>query len=204
MITVKTMLTHLAEPENILRGVRQVLHRIDPPFLTVEQGYLAAVEKLRVAFGDLDSPSVAAYVAAEEKKIGAELLYVGWLGFMQNLECFKNPVNALFLKLDYEQLHREDRMDSISTVRKMQKVIDAFHKEVCGSDDEMRTVMNGITDYICYLKTTGYKLAHYFGFAFADQFLEYVIPEYKSDRMITMQYESELSRYLKMDLKQLI
>ena len=61
----------------------------------------------------------------------------------------------------------------------------------------------GITSYITYLETVGYKLAHYFGFIFADQFLEHVIPGYRNDTVTTMQYERELEDYLGLDLRKL-
>ena len=61
----------------------------------------------------------------------------------------------------------------------------------------------GITSYISYLETVGYKLAHYFGFVFADHFLEYVIPGYYRDTVTTIQYDWALRGYLKIDISKL-
>ena len=56
---------------------------------------------------------------------------------------------------------------------------------------------------ISYLETVGYKLAHYFGFVFADHFLEHVIPGYYRDTVTTMQYDWALREYLKIDISKL-
>ena len=58
----------------------------------------------------------------------------------------------------------------------------------------------GITDFFSYLETVGYKLAHYFGFVFADRFLGYVIPGYAPDTATTMQYAMMLQEYLDFNL----
>lgn len=52
-------------------------------------------------FGNSVSPNAGLYIQAVEKQIAAEMVYVGWLGFQQNLACFMNPVNALMLRADY-------------------------------------------------------------------------------------------------------
>ena len=60
---------------------------------------------------------------------------------------------------------------------------------------------DGITSFYGYLETTGYKLAHYFGFRLADLFLPYVIPGYTNDSVDTMYYQSDLKKYLRIDVE---
>lgn len=72
-------------------------------------------------------PSVDEYIAAIEEEISAELVYVAWLGFQQNIECFNNPINTMFLKMDYEDFHRERRMATLPQVQHALKTINAFH-----------------------------------------------------------------------------
>ena len=148
-------------------------------------------------------PSVDEYIAAIEEEISAELVYVAWLGFQQNMECFNNPINTMFLKMDYEDFHRERRMATLPQVQHALKTINAFHEALRQRPGFNHELTEGITSYITYLETVGYKLAHYFGFIFADQFLEHVIPGYRSDMVTTMQYERELEDYLGLDLKKL-
>ena len=100
MYTVKSVMTQLTDPEVVLQNVSETLRKIDPEFAKEERQYFQIVDALEAAIGDSVSPSVSEYIAAEERKICAELVYVAWLGFQQNLACFQNPVNTMFLKMD--------------------------------------------------------------------------------------------------------
>lgn len=201
MYTVKSVMSQLTDPKVVLQNVSDTLRRIDPNFLQEEQQYLRAVDALKEAVGNSVSPTASEYIAAREQEICAELIYVAWLGFQQNLECFQNPINTMFLKMDYEDFHRERRMHTLPEVQKALKTINAFYEVLRTLPEEKRNLTDGITDYMSYLETTGYKLAHYFGFILADQFLYHVVPGYVSDPVTKMQYRWDLQRYLQLDLK---
>lgn len=201
MYTVKSVMTQLTDPRVVLKNVGDILREIDPEFGQEEQQYNAAVATLREAVGDSISPSATEYIAAKEQEICAELIYVAWLGFQQNLECFQNPVNAMFLKMDYEDFHREQRMHTLPGVKKVMKTINAFHEVMRTLPEEKQNLTDGISEFMCYLETTGYKLAHYFGFILADEFLPHVIPGYCSDSCTTLLYERDLREYLQLNLK---
>lgn len=201
MYTVTSVLTQLTDPKVVLQNVSDTLRKIDPSFIQEEQQYLSAVDALKEAVGDSISPSASEYIAAREQEICAELIYVAWLGFQQNLDCFQNPINTMFLKMDYEDFQRERRMHILPEVEKALKSINAFYDVLRTLPEEKRNLTDGITDYMSYLETTGYKLAHYFGFILADKFLYHVVPGYVSDSVTTMQYESDLRKYLQLDLK---
>lgn len=203
MYTVKSVMSQLTDPKVVLQNVSDTLRRIDPNFLQEEQQYLRAVDALKDAVGDSVSPTASEYIAAREQEICAELIYVAWLGFQQNLECFQNPINTMFLKMDYEDFHRERRMHTLPEVQKALKTINAFYEVLRTLPEEKRNLTDGITDYMSYLETTGYKLAHYFGFIFADQFLYHVIPGFTTDSITTLQYTRDLRKYLQLDLRAL-
>ena len=201
MYTVKSVMSQLTDPKVVLQNVSDTLRRIDPNFLQEEQQYLRAVDALKEAVGNSVSPTAFEYIAAREQEICAELIYVAWLGFQQNLECFQNPINTMFLKMDYEDFHRERRMHTLLGVQKALEIRNAFYEVLRTLPEEKRRITEGITEYMSYLETTGYKLAHYFGFILADQFLHHVVPGYVSDSVATMQYRWDLQKYLQLDLK---
>ena len=203
MYTVKSLMNQFTSPEVVLQNVSDTLRKIDPEFTQEERQYYESIGVLKDAIGNSTSPTVDEYIAAVEAEICAELVYVAWLGFQQNIDCFNNPVNTLFLKLDFEDFHRERRMGTLPQVQHALKTINAFHDVLRSLPEETRNLTEGITSYISYLETVGYKLAHYFGYIFADQFLEHVIPGYSSDFGTTIKYEWELSEYLDLDLKKL-
>lgn len=200
MYTVTSLVHQFTDPKVILQNVRDTLREIDPSYDQEELKYYQSVEKLHKAIGESISPGVTEYLAAIEQKICAELVYIGWLGFQQNLECFRNPVNHRFLELDYEDIHREHRLHTLPEVQKALKIIDAFHKMLFTLPETKRDLTNGVADYICYLESVGYKLAHYFGFILADAFLVHVIPGYVSDPCTTIRYTMGLEQYLQLEI----
>ena len=203
MHTVKSLMNQFTSPEVVLQNVSNALRQIAPDFVKEERQYYESIGVLKDTLGASMKPSVDEYIAAIEEEISAELVYVAWLGFQQNIECFNNPINTMFLKMDYEDFHRERRMATLPQVQHALKTINAFHDVLRTRSGFNHELTEAITSYITYLETVGYKLAHYFGFIFADQFLEHVIPGYCRDMVTTMQYEMELQDYLKIDLNKL-
>ena len=94
-------------------------------------------------------------------------------------------------------------MHMLPQVRQALKTIDGFHSALRESLERHKDLTDGIVSYMSYLETTGYKLAHYFGFILADKLLEHVVPGYCSDSLTTLAYARELREYLKLDLKAL-
>ena len=199
MYTVKSLMNQFTSPEVVLQNVSDTLRKVDPEFIQEERQYYETIGVLRDAIGNSTSPTVDEYIAAVEAEICAELVYVAWLGFQQNIDCFNNPVNTMFLKMDYEDFHRERRMGTLPQVQHALKTINAFHDVLRSLPEDKHSLTEKITSYITYLETVGFKLAHYFGFIFANRFLEHVIPGYCRDMVTTMQYERELEDYLGLD-----
>lgn len=204
MHTVTSLVHQFTDPKVVLQNVCETLRKIDPSYAQEEHKFNHTVTELNKAIGESVSPSASEYLAAREQKICAELVYITWLGFHQNLECFQNPVNNRFLELDYEDIHREHRLHTLPEVRKALKTIDAFHKVMFTLPETKHDLTNGVTGYFCYLETVGYKIAHYFGFVLADAFLVHVIPGYVSDPCTTIRYTMVLENYMQLDLSALV
>ena len=203
MKTIKDVLQQLTDPQGIMNALRETLREIDPEFPTVEAKYQAATETLKNELGDAISPSVSDYLAAKDAEFAAEVIYIGWQGFQFNLDVFHNPLNAMMLQGDYEDLHRERRLSMLSVAKKPREIQEAFHVELQKFPDEVQALAEEITGFYSYLEMAGYKLVHYFGFRLADGFLPYVLPGYISDSVVTMQYTDQLQRYLQINLGQI-
>ena len=151
MYTVKSVMTQLTDPLIILQRVSDALRTVDPSFAEGEQKYLETVRTVEQTLEGSVTPGVREYINAKEKKIAAELVYVAWLGFQQNLDCFRNPINAMFLKTDYEDFHRERRMHTLLHVQEAMKTINAFNDTYRTLPEEKRSLTDGITEYVSYL-----------------------------------------------------
>ena len=200
MKTIEMMLRQMTDASSIIQDLREMLRTIDPQFPAAEQSFNNAVAALEQSLGDAITPTVSAYLAAKEEVLAMELIYIGWQGFQLNLEIFKNPVNALLLQGDYEDLNIERRLETLPTAKKARAVQCAFHEAMQDMPDEAKNLTDGVEEFYTYLETAGYKIAHYFGFRLADRFLPFVVPGYISDQVNTLQYSGGLQRYLKIDL----
>ena len=89
-------------------------------------------------------------------------------------------------------LHRERRLHTLNHTEKAQLTISAFHAVL--RENDLLELTDDISDFYATLESGGYKLAHYFGFLFADRFLPLVIPGYTPDSVITNTYSMVLSR----------
>lgn len=197
MKTIYDVLAQTTDPQRILDDLKEVLRKTDPAFSAEEEKYIQASMALAEYVDSHAAPGVHDYLAAEDQKIAAEIIYAGWLGFQFNLDCFNNPINALMLRQDFEDLHRERRMHTLPAVQTAMLTIDEFYRVL---PEVLHELTAGITSYYTYLQTVGYKLAHYAGFMFANKFLYYVMPGYTTDDVITLQYQHSLSEYLRVDL----
>lgn len=200
MKTIEMMLRQMTDASSIIQDLRDTLRTIDPQFPAAEQSFNNAVAALEQSLGDAITPTVSEYLAAKEEVLAMELIYIGWQGFQLNLEIFKNPVNALLLQGDYEDLNLERRLETLPTAKKARAVLCAFHEAMQDMPDEAKDLTDGVEEFYTYLETAGYKIAHYFGFRLADRFLPFVVPGYISDQVNTLQYSGGLQRYLKIDL----
>lgn len=200
MYTVKSILTQVTDSELVFQNVMETLRTVDPSFEDEHRQYLHSVDTLMNSLRTEDSTKVMGYIAAKEKAFCSEMIYIAWLGFQQNIACFRNPINTEFLKLDYETIHRENSFQSLPNILSALSAINDFDCSLRSLPDDIQNIAMGITDFFSYLETVGYKLAHYFGFVFADRFLGYVIPGYAPDTATTMQYAMMLQEYLDFNL----
>ena len=196
MYTVKSILTQVTDSELVFQNVMETLRTVDPSFEDEHRQYLHSVDTLMNSLRTEDSTKVMGYIAAKEKAFCSEMIYIAWLGFQQNIACFRNPINTEFLKLDYETIHRENSFQSLPNILSALSAINDFDCSLRSLPDDIQNIAMGITDFFSYLETVGFKLAHYFGFVFADRFLGHVVPGYAPDSATTTQYAMMFQEYL--------
>lgn len=203
MKTIQTILGQLTNPKTIMAEIRETLRTIDPEFFDTEVKYLAAASNLEKELGNSITPSVSEFLAAEEEEFVSEIIYIGWQGFQLNMDIFHAPINAIMLRGDYEELHRERRLGTLPMAEKARDTINAFYEMMRENYRDKLDLTEDITGFYSYLQTSGYKIAHYFGFRLADLFLPYVIPGYIDDSVNTGYYRRTLQEYLDIDIDRL-
>lgn len=159
--------------------------------------YMEVIETLKAELGAELNPSVEDMALAIEQQVASDLIYSAYLGFKANLDYFRNPVANNFLNVDMETYLRETTAHRLPAYESAQRVIDCFHEQLTDEQKE-RTI--AIVEYVSYLETMGPKLAHYYGFIFANEFLTRVEPAYSPDIPLTYAYRRMLQDYLQIKL----
>lgn len=189
MNTIESILSQLTS-DALVSDLKTVLREQDPEFPPVESAFQEATRALASKIG---KEEVAKLLAAKEQQILSDPVYAAYLGFQANLSNFHNPVASQFTKLDYDVFLREHIMQMLPRRAAAEKTTAAFreaHKEALSEYEE------AIQSYYIYLEVAGPKLAHFWGYVFANRLLPWVEPGYVSDGAQTSAYALELHRDL--------
>lgn len=198
MKTIQSVMAQMTDVNTIMQDVRETLREIDPAYPSEEEKYILASRRLEEALGNTVSPSASEFLAALEQEFVFGVIYVGWLGFKLRHDCHYNPINALLLNQDYEDILQERRLHTLSMSQKSLCTITAFYKNATVQENEEVDI---IISYYAHLYTVGYKLAHFFGFRLAEDLLYYFVPGYSGDSVLSARYAAELKRYLNIDVE---
>ena len=208
MHTITSVVNAITGTDNVLKELKAILRNIDPEYPAEEKRFNAACRLLLKEVGNTVFPSAAEYLQAQDDALAASLLYIAGQGFKLNADIFNNPANALFLqRFEFEDLNRERILASLPAVQQSEATRTAFYNAIQNTllmqSDSINTAIEDISEMYAYLQTSGYKLAHYYGFIFADHFLPNVMPGYHSDDINTGCYNRALQNYLNVDLSKL-
>ena len=189
MKTIESTLSQLTDL-SIVEDLRKVLREKDREFLPVEAKFQEAVRDLTARIGRKAANEL---VAAWDLQICSDLVYASYLGFQANLYNFHNPVASQFTRLDYETFLREHIMQTMPYRNEAEAAATAIQEAYA---EAMNEYEDAIRSYYVYLEITGPKLAHFWGYRFANLFLPWVEPGYVSDGGQTSMYALELHRDL--------
>ena len=189
MKTIESILAQL-NSKSFVEDLRNVLRERDPDYLPVEKNFLDAVQDLTTRIGKHATQEL---VVACDRQICSDLVYAGYLGFQANLHNFHNPVASQFTRLDYETFLREHIMQTMPYRNEAEAAAAAIQEAY---EEALNEYEDAIRSYYVYLEVTGPKLAHFWGYRFANQFLPWVEPGYVSDGAQTSMYALELHRDL--------
>lgn len=138
------------------------------------------------------------FLSAQDQQIISDLRYSAYLGFHANLTNFRCPGGNDFVAQGSDRFLHEHIMYSLPGRVNYDTIIAAFQTRY-GRSAELQ--LDAIQNYYIYLETIGPKLAHYWGYVFANHFLSLVEPGYVCDGAQTSIYTMELSRELCFPIK---
>lgn len=200
MITVKESVSAITDHKTIMMVAREILREIDPEYPEEESSVLSGIQAFKNALTPEEQATLDELLVLEEKRMAANFLFLIWRGIIQNLRCFQDPTEKAFLNQDYEDIHDESIMEGMPANEKYWRLCSDFHHSITNEQHELSAP---ITSYYCYLATSAYKIAHYFGFKLADSLLYYLVPGYAPDPAVTLAYRTDIATYLNVDMARL-
>lgn len=161
------------------------------------QGREKFEEALDVLRRELGNDTVETFLSAVNRRCETDLLFCGNLGYQANLKNFMDPVARAFLDVDYEEYLRVEVLQRMPERQAADASIDAFYRLLNESQKEL---YNAISSYLTTLELDLTKLAHYFGFVFANRILEYTEPGYSPNYILTSRYKRAMTDWFGGDL----
>lgn len=160
--------------------------------------YLAAVEKLRTQLGD---KPINKLLQAIEKRSEADMLFCGSLGYQANLANFRDPVARTFLDVDFEDYLRVHVLQNMPQRDAAEREIDEFFRSL---NDEQKGIYDAISSYLVYLELDLTKLAHYYGFIFANEMLYYTEPGYHHNFCLSLRYQNFMEKWFSVQFDEVL
>lgn len=188
MNSVNSLVDQLINPKSVMSKVKEILREVDPDYEKEEQAFITACATFEAGLGDSVSFTAQDYLDALEESFASDIVFVVGRGFKLNLDIYRNPVNALAFKLDYEDLHQERMMPLVPATKKANKTSYDCLEELRASHRDKLDLLHGVDSFYTYLQTVGYKVAHYYGYLLADQLLPHLIPGYYADSVYVSTY----------------
>ena len=193
MITVQDVLSNLFSV-SIVTELSNWLLKKDLDFPPVQADYQDAAKILVNQLGK----EAEVFLSAQDQQIISDLRYSTYLGFQANLANFRCPGGNQFVTEGSDHFLREHIMYSLPGRICYDTAITAFQARHGQSTESQ---LDAIQNYYIYLETVGPKLAHYWGYVFANHVLPLVEPGYVCDGAQTSIYTMELSRELGFPVK---
>lgn len=167
MKITETILAQLTDTDTILESVYQAIAEVDPDYADEMAVYENAFQTLLQ-----EVPGAETYLQARRQELASDIRFAMWQGFRWALDCNRDPIYKLLAQLDFEELCQESQMHTLPAAQKAQAAARAFTQSL---PEDKHPLLDPIIDHFAYLETYGYKLAHYAGFALADELLPLVV-----------------------------
>lgn len=160
--------------------------------------YLKAIEKLRTQVG---AEAINKLLDAIDRRCEADMLFCGSLGYQANLANFRDPVARTFLDVDFEDYLRVHVLEDMPHRDASEREIDDFFHSL---NEEQKEIYEPISSYLVSLELDLTKLAHYYGFIFANQMLYYTEPGYHQNFCLSLRYQNFMEKWFSVPFDEVV
>lgn len=192
---MNTQVLTILSAEEMLTKMVSVIEGVSKDFSHIKSEYEQALHILRRELGD---EKIKPFLDAVTRRCEADLLFCGSLGYQANLNNFRDPIARTFIDVDFEEYLRVNVLQRMPQRQTAEAEIDAFYHSL---SDEQKGVYDAISSYLVSLELDLTKLAHYAGFMFANDMLNYTEPGYVPNYVLTLRYQSFMSDWFGTEFK---
>lgn len=192
---MNTQVLTILSAEEMLTKMVSVIEEVSKDFSHIKSEYEQALHILRRELGD---EKIKPFLDAVTRRCEADLLFCGSLGYQANLNNFRDPIARTFMDVDFEEYLRVNVLQRMPQRQTAEAEIDAFYHSL---SDEQKGVYDAISSYLVSLELDLTKLAHYAGFMFANDMLNYTEPGYVPNYVLTLRYQSFMSDWFGTEFK---
>lgn len=186
---MNTQVLTILNAEEMLNKMIGVIADVDRDFSHIKEEYEQSVFILRRELGD---EKIDAFLNAVNRRCEVDLIFCGSLGYQANLNNFRDPIARTFLDVDFEEYLRAHVLQVIPQRNAAEKEIDAFYQSL---DEVQKGTYDAISSYLVSLELDLTKLAHYAGFMFANEMLEYTEPAYTPNLVLSLRYREFMDKW---------
>lgn len=196
---MNTNVMTILNAKTMLRTMEELMEKKEfNDFKQCRDEYLTAVEKLRTQLGD---DAINRLLDAIDRRCEADMLFCGSLGYQANLANFRDPVARTFLDVDFEDYLRVHVLEDMPQRGTAEREIDEFFHSL---NDEQREIYEAVSSYLVYLELDLTKLAHYYGFIFANEMLYYTEPGYHQNFCLSLRYQNFMEKWFSVPFDEVI
>lgn len=186
---MNTQVLTILNAEEMLNKMVGVIADVDRDFPHIKEEYEQSVFILRRELGD---EKIDAFLNAVNRRCEVDLIFCGSLGYQANLNNFRDPIARTFLDVDFEEYLRVHVLQVMPQRNAAEKEIDAFYQSL---DEVQKGTYDAISSYLVSLELDLTKLAHYAGFMFANEMLEYTEPAYTPNLVLSLRYREFMDKW---------
>ncbi len=187
----------IVNSETVMEWFREILKQFDPEYDQEEKIFQSKMKSFCKTLNTDCSISLEKVINSEEQRIAHNIIFLMWSGFQLNMTCFYDPTKRIFLKMDYEDIHKESIMKSFSSSVQSESLLLSF---ALALTDTQREQSFFISEYYTYWETVAYKVSHYIGFRLGNDLLPLLVPGYVPDCTTATIYRTLLKNQLHIDL----
>ena len=180
----------------LIEELKRYLSERCSDYAEAEKEYMKRLQEFE-GTSDTSKTIIREAIELRKKSIAASMLFAGHLGFLANKDNSERNFRSPSQFDEPEEYLNESVMRSmpisIQTASKLRSVYETM-------TEDQKTIYEALVSYFVLLEDHGTKLAHFWGYMFANHWLYEMIPGYVVDQFQTQRYTKKLSIYLGFDV----